>query len=135
MGFWIFMVVMILLIPVSMIVLGRRLQKNPPENINLLYGYRTTRSLKNQDTWIFANRFIGAVWSIFGSALLPATILPMFFVIGKDVRTVGLFGLAMVGIQFIPMITSVFLTEHALKKTFDDDGNRRFPVKENPEDH
>ena len=32
---------------------------HPPKSINYLYGYRTRRSMRNQDTWDFAN-FIGA---------------------------------------------------------------------------
>ena len=31
----------------------------PPKNINFIYGYRTRKSMRNQETWDFANR-IGA---------------------------------------------------------------------------
>ena len=41
MGFWIFMLVMDLLIPVTMVFIGKRFQKKPPKEINGIYGYRT----------------------------------------------------------------------------------------------
>ena len=46
MGFWIFMLVMDLLIPVTMVFIGKRFQKKPPKEINGIYGYRTAMSMK-----------------------------------------------------------------------------------------
>ena len=51
MGFWIFMFMTTLLIPVMMIVFGLIFLKNPPKEINWAYGYRTSMSMKNQETW------------------------------------------------------------------------------------
>lgn len=48
-----------LLIPVVVIVTGRIMWKHYPKNINGLVGYRTTRSMKNMDTWRFANEYCG----------------------------------------------------------------------------
>ena len=50
------MVMMDLMIPLIMIVFGKVFLKNPPKEINLIYGYRTGRSMKNKDTWNFAHR-------------------------------------------------------------------------------
>ncbi len=54
-GFWIFMLIMLLLIPFSMFGLGMYFCKNIPKEINCIFGYRTSRSMKNQDTWKFAH--------------------------------------------------------------------------------
>lgn len=51
MGFWVFMTICNFMIPVFMIVIGKIFMKNPPRTINEIYGYRTSRSRKNQDTW------------------------------------------------------------------------------------
>lgn len=59
MGFWIYSLAMVLLIPLIMIVLGFIYGKYPPKKINHISGYRTTMSMKNQDTWDFANRYMG----------------------------------------------------------------------------
>ena len=58
MGFWCFMLAMDLIIPLSMIFLGKYFSKRAPKEINMLFGYRTTRSTKNQDTWQFAHRYL-----------------------------------------------------------------------------
>ena len=46
MGFWCFMLAMDLIIPLSMIFLGKYFSKRAPKEINMLFGYRTTRSTK-----------------------------------------------------------------------------------------
>ncbi|MCY6372198.1 SdpI family protein [Clostridium ganghwense] len=38
--------------------------KKPPKEINSTFGYRTTMSSKNKDTWNFAHRYAGIVWFI-----------------------------------------------------------------------
>ena len=54
MGFWIFMLLTALLIPLTLICFGARFVSKPPDRINAVYGYRTRRSMKNADTWRFA---------------------------------------------------------------------------------
>ena len=51
MGFWIFMLLMNLMIPLTMIGFGRSFMKNTPKEINAVFGYRTSISMKNKDTW------------------------------------------------------------------------------------
>ena len=51
-----------LLIPVVVIVTGRIMWKHYPKNINGLVGYRTTLSMKNMDTWKFANEYCGRLY-------------------------------------------------------------------------
>ena len=54
-----FLFVCNLLIPVTMILVERRYYKKPPKEIDSLSGYRTTRSMQNQENWIYANTYIG----------------------------------------------------------------------------
>ena len=125
MGFWIFMLIMDLLIPLTMIGFGKYFLKTAPKEINALFGYRTTMSMKNKDTWIFAHNYCGKIWYICGLMLLPVSIIVMILVIGKTKDTVGNVGGILCGVQMIPLIGSIFPTEKALKKTFDKNGNRR----------
>lgn len=69
MGFWLFMLIMNLLIPFSMIGFGRYFLKNAPKEINAIFGYRTTMSMKNNDTWEFAHKYCGKIWYICGSVV------------------------------------------------------------------
>ncbi len=66
MGFWIYMFIMDLLIPIVMILLGRAFLKKAPKEINCVFGYRTSMSMKNKDTWEFAHRYCGKIWVICG---------------------------------------------------------------------
>ena len=123
--FWIFMLAMDLLIPGVMIGFGREFQKNPPTEINPGYGYRTTMSSKNRDTWDFAQRYMGKVWYKWGRVLLVPSFVPLLFVLGRDVGTVGVVGLVVSGMQLVVMLGSTLTTERALKKNFDKNGKRK----------
>ena len=51
-----------LIIPIVMIIGGRMMWKHCPKHINGIVGYRTTRSMKNMDTWKFAHDYCGKLW-------------------------------------------------------------------------
>ncbi len=125
MGFWIYMLIVNLILPITMIFLGRYYSRKAPKNINWVYGYRTTMSTKNKDTWEFAHNFFGKLWYKFGIILLPITLVTMLCVIGKGEDTVGTIGGILCVVQLIVMIATIFPTEIALKKNFDKDGNKR----------
>lgn len=125
MGFWIFMLIMDLLIPFTMIGFGYFFLKKAPKNINTLFGYRTTMSMKNKDTWEFAHKYCGKLWYVWGMILLFLTVIPMLWVLGKSEGMIGTIGGILCGIQMIPLIGCIFPTEHALKRHFDANGNRR----------
>ena len=88
MGFWCFMLAMDLIIPLSMIFLGKYFSKRAPKEINMLFGYRTTRSTKNQDTWQFAHHFFGRLWYKMGLLLLILSVAAMLPGLGRG-RYVG----------------------------------------------
>lgn len=122
MWFWFFMLVMVLLIPFTMIGFGRYFRKSAPRNINPVFGYRTSRSMKNRETWEFAHRLCGKIWYRTGWVLFPVSIIPMIFVVGKDADTVGTLGGIITTIQIVPLLGSIIPVERALKKTFDKNG-------------
>lgn len=125
MGFWIFMVISDLVVPAIMLLLGKVFLKSAPKEINIAFGYRTNMSMKNRDTWEFAHKYIGKIWYYAGWILMPGSIIPMLFVIGKNENTVGTLGAVLCVIQLAVLIGSIFPTEYALKKTFDKYGRRR----------
>ena len=124
MGFWFFMLMMCLLFPAIMIVMGKIFLKTAPKEINYIFGYRTNMSMKNRDTWEFAHKFCGKIWYYAGLAMLPISVIPLLFVIGKGEDIIGTVGgiICMIGVAVI--IASIFPTEIALRKNFDKDGNR-----------
>lgn len=124
-AFWGFVLVFDLLVPGLMIGLGKKFMKHPPTEINPGYGYRTTMSSKNQDTWDFAQKHMGKVWYQAGRMLLIPSVVPLLFVLGQDVGTVGYVGMAVSGVQIAVMLSSIAFVERTLRKTFDKNGNRR----------
>ena len=125
MGFWIFMLAMNLLFPLIMIVMGRYFMKKSPKEINYIFGYRTNMSMKNKDTWDFAHKYFGKRWFRLGWLLIPISVIPMLFVIGKVEDIIGTVGMVVMVIDLILLIAPIFPTERALKKVFDKDGNKR----------
>ena len=81
--------------------------------------------MKNQDTWEFAHKYCGRIWRSCGLILLPLSIIPLLFVIGKNEDVVGTVGGIVCGVQLVPLVGSIIPTELALRRTFDKDGKRR----------
>lgn len=125
MGFWIFMLVMDILIPFTMIVFGCFFKKNAPKDINYLFGYRTKMSMKNKDTWEFAHLYIGNLWLKIGWILLFISFVGMLLVIRKSENIIGTAGGIICNVQLIFLVGTIFPTEAALKKMFDKNGLRR----------
>ena len=124
-GLYIYMLLTSLLIPVIMLVFGWIFRCRAPKKINVWYGYRTARSMKNEDTWVFAHQHIGRTWMIAGAVLLVISVIPMIAVCGKDDDTVSVVSLVLTVVQLIPLIVSLIPTEQALKNTFDENGIRK----------
>ena len=123
--FWIFMLLFVLMIPLTMIYFGRRFFKSPPKSINATFGYRTTMSMKNLETWKLAHTVCGRFWFRCGRILLPLSVVPMLLVIGRGTETVGYTGVIIVFIQLVPLLCALPVTEHALRKKFDKNGVRK----------
>ncbi len=123
--FWLFMLCADLLIPAAMIFYGRKFMKAPPRNINASFGYRTDRSMKNQDTWDFAHRYCGRLWYRCGLVMLLPSAAALLLVLGRDIGAIGSTGLITAGVQLAVMLGTIFPVERALKRTFDDSGRRR----------
>ncbi len=119
MGFWIFMTANNLLLPVLMIVIGKVFIKNPPRQINGIYGYRTRRSMRNQTACFFFHLYCGKLWRKFGWVMLPVSMIVMLPVIGKSDDIVGVVGGVVVTAECMVMLVSILLTEKALAKQFD----------------
>lgn len=119
------MLIMNSLVPMIMIGFGSYYATKAPKKINIIFGYRTSRSMKNNDTWKFAHNYIGKLWRKIGWILLVMSIIPMLFVWGKSEDVIRGLGLVVSMIQLAILIGSIIPTELALKRTFDIEGNRK----------
>lgn len=125
MGFWIFMFVCNSIIPVMMIIFGRVMWKRPPKKINGIYGYRTSMSMKNMDTWTFAHEFSGKLWWKLGWIMLVPSVIIQLPFLKDDENAIGILGMVLCIIQCTVLVLSIIPVEKALKNTFDQEGNRR----------
>jgi len=119
------MLVMALLIPTCMLYFGWRFMNRPPKNINGAYGYRSARSMRNQETWDFAHAYSGRFWYRAGWLGLAVSVIWMLPLLGKEIDTVGVSALILTAIQTLPLMAVIPATERALKREFDDLGRKR----------
>ncbi|MEA4825022.1 MAG: SdpI family protein [Clostridium sp.] len=125
MGLKIFIVILNFMIPVTMLFFGVKFRKHGPKNINGIYGYRTSMSMKNKETWEFAHQYCGRLWIKLGLVMLIITSIASGLVFMFDDNVRGIIETVLVTAQTIILIASIFPVESALKKNFDKNGNRK----------
>ena len=125
MGFRIFMLIVVLLIPLIMLLFGWLFFRRTPKEINYVFGYRTKRSMRNKETWKFANQYFGKVWYLCGLLSAPLSVIAMAIVFEKGTETMSTVGFIITMIQTIPFVGAMISTEIALKKNFDENGRRK----------
>lgn len=122
----IFYIVVTALLPLTTIGIGLIWRKRPPAKMNMLYGYRTARSMLNKETWDFAHRYISKIWSLSGMILLPLSLPWPILFRNSGEAAMGVVVLIVVGVQLAAgLILPIILTETALRKNFDEYGRRK----------
>ena len=126
MGMWAVLFVCELLVPILMIVSGIFFSAGVPFDINSFFGYRTSMSMKNGDTWDFAHRYCGRLWIRIGAVMLPVTVLSSIISLktARILSVLGIFGVIVIAAQTCVIIISIIMVECKLKKVFDKNGNR-----------
>ena len=87
--------------------------KFPPKNINMLYGYRTTRSMKNQEQWDFSQKYSAKLLIFCGVFLILTSNISLLITINNKAKL--FISLALI---FGSVIFLLFKTENELKKRF-----------------
>lgn len=114
-----------LLVPLIMILAGWLMYRHPPEDINSVVGYRTSRSMKNLDTWRFAQHTCGKLWWKLGILVFLITLAVSLCFMQASEKAWTIRAFAIEGAQLVVMIGSIFQVEKALQAAFDEQGNRR----------
>ncbi len=123
-SFWLFLVIVLSVLPITMIMFGSIYKKFAP-GYNYMFGYKTKRSLKSRESWEFAHIYFGKFWFVAGIVLVGLNIIVMLAVSNTDHELIGMMAIAVAGFELVVFVLSVVFTEHALKRTFDNDGNTR----------
>ena len=125
MWFWWIMLVCSHVVPAITILAGWFMWKHAPEKINKVIGYRTKRSMQNEDTWEFAHKFCGKLWWIMGWIVFALSAVVLIPFCKSSYNTIGIVAGVIVGVQCVLLVMSYIPTEIALKKKFFDDGTLR----------
>ncbi|MFY0650908.1 MAG: SdpI family protein [Cyclobacteriaceae bacterium] len=91
----------------------------PPKKINMLYGYRTNRSMKTQEIWNESNRFFSMLWFWFNLATLMA------WIILKSLNVTSTLVQYLLFTNLGGIFILILFTEIHLRKNFDRDGKRK----------
>ena len=118
MVFWWLMLICGLIVPIIMIIAGRMMWKHCPNEINRLIGYRTKRSMQNEDAWKFAHTFCGKLWWIIGWIMLAPSAAALIPFYNSSYETIGIAIAVTAAVQIVALLASVIPTEAALKKHF-----------------
>jgi uncharacterized membrane protein len=120
----IFAIIMTVFLSITMFGCGYLFVKHPPKTINDIYGYRTTMSKKNQDTWYFAHHYAGKVWMISG-IINAAVALILIFSLRNTAHFTNIFMPIIIYVQIVILFLVLPITEWKLHKVFDKNGNRK----------
>lgn len=101
-----------------MILFGWLLWKHGPKDINSFYGYRTKRSRKNEESWLFAQEYFGRLWFKLGLILFPVSIIAYIPFIHSNKDKLGVVGLIIMTVQMVIILWPIIPTERQLKKRF-----------------
>jgi len=108
-----------------MIVFGLFFSVAGPKKINFVMGYRTPMSMKNLDTWKFGNSYAGRLMWITGVILLVGSLATLFAIMNASDTTVRTVGIIIIIAHAVMIFGTIVMTEIALRKNFDRQGNRR----------
>lgn len=87
--------------------------KFPPKNINSLYGYRTSSSMKNQERWDFSQKYSAI------EMIKLAAILTLSSVIGLIYNPDGELGMFLgLGLMILMVVILLIRVEKAIKNKF-----------------
>lgn len=113
-----------MIVPLIMTIFGFIIKNHPPKKINGIYGYRTSSSMKNNETWEFANKLCGIIWKKVGIIMIIVTLVVTVISLNFSDSVQGIICAITVSIQTVVLIVTIFPVEKALNKNFDKDGNR-----------
>jgi uncharacterized membrane protein len=117
---WILSFLSAQVIPVTVLAAGYYYKNRVPKTMKT--GYRTARSTRSRESWVFAHRMLGRLWRPLGWVLLTVSFFGMFavLIINKDALEKATSVLAIA--QTVVMVGSLIPVERALKQNFDENG-------------
>lgn len=125
MPYFLFMLIIDMITPAVLFMISMYFIGGEPKKINSFIGFRTKLSVKNADTWRFANNSCGKLFLKISLISSPfAVILPILAnLIGDTAVTVC--GIAILLVEASLMLYSVKAVDKRLNENFNPDGSRK----------
>ena len=100
-----------LILPALMEISGLVMMLHPPKTRNVLFGYRTRRSLLSQETWDFANYYGGTLYVYLGFYIITVTLMTdiILKITKAEANIVTTAAVILMLIQAVSFIFPVFL--------------------------
>ena len=98
-----------------MLGFGKFFRDNPPEEINYVFGYRTKRSMKNNETWLFAQKKMGNIWFKWGKYFALFTVVSMLLLFNKSEEVIGNMTLLIMTVNTTGLLVPIYFVEKSLK--------------------
>ncbi|MCM1989136.1 SdpI family protein [Oceanirhabdus seepicola] len=108
--FWI----MDLIIPITLFIIGLSWKNHSPKQINKVYGYRTSQSMKSQEAWDYAHKLISKIWLVLGTTLIIGIILSKLIVPIEQGRLSAVHAV----ISLVLLLIPIPIVEIKLRKKF-----------------
>lgn len=117
---WILSFLSAQVIPVTVLAAGYYYKNRVPKTMKS--GYRTARSMRSRETWVFAHRMLGRLWRPLGWVLLTVSFFGMFAVLIINKDALGTAMGVLCAVQAAAMLVTLVPVERALKQNFDENG-------------
>ncbi len=118
MKFWMTTLFFNLIIPMTIFFFGIWFTKKASPTISWSTGYRTERSMKNQETWQFAQQHFGSACKRLGAVYTILIVIAMFCVCQECRKVIGMVGTIIGFSEGALLIYLLYVTERALKKKY-----------------
>jgi len=108
----------------NMFVCGCIFKRRAPKKINCIFGYRTSTSMINKETWEYAHACFGKVWYMCGGVFFLISMVAMIccYILNKEM--IEIISIILIVVHCIAIFASIFAVERKLKRNFDKEGKR-----------
>lgn len=120
---WILLTICNSLIPITALIGGFWFVKYASKKRSV-FGYRTKRSLQNDETWRFAQSCCGMIWEMIGISTLVPTWMLCALGYFMTLKQQCILSLVLVTVQMVILFIGTSSVDRSIKQHFDEEGHR-----------
>ena len=109
------MIYVICIIPLLVMIAGFLMYKYPPKKVNWFIGYRTIKSMHDENVWKIANKYCGKIWIKIGLIMLVIALLLCILTCFEIVIFTETLLLVIVFSEIGTLLLSILMVENKIK--------------------